>query len=219
MPLSAAKCHWLQVHYGRNPAVHATTDDDSSSSSSAEAPGRRARLRSSWREVRRQVPELPLLERYAALLQTPPTTEPTLLNDAETPWWGGGEATGGEATGGEATGGEAMGGERARTRAIRGQHSHAESRTRAIPTPSEAAAARAAIEDVRRGNAPVPKPTVPTTAPMPSTARMPTSDDDDACEPTWEDGKSHVDEIEYPLPGSEALCDACEQVRPSPCPL
>ena len=167
--------------------------------------------------MRRQVPELPLLERYAALLQTPPTTAPTnapaLLNDAA-------------ATGGEATGGEATGGEHARTRAIRGEHS--ESRTRAIPTPAEAAAARAAIEDVRRGNAPLPKPTVPTTARLPTTAREPTtalappsSDDDEdeaACASAWEGGKSHADEIEYPLPGSEALCDACQQVRPSPAP-
>ena len=60
-----------------------------------------------------------------------------------------------------------------------------------VPTMSEAAAARAAIEAIRQGKTPEQP--------------EPTSSDDEG----WEGGDP--DEIEYPLPGSFASCDSCGQ--------
>ena len=68
---------------------------------------------------------------------------------------------------------------------------------RPMPSRSEAAAARAAIEAVRKGEAPEVQPS----------HTDPTSSDDEA-----EGLGASADEIEYPLPGSYASCDACGQV-------
>ena len=75
-----------------------------------------------------------------------------------------------------------------------------------MPSRGEAAAAKAAIEAVRKGAAPEPRP-APAEEPEPTS-----SDDDDADYERWEGGGAHPDDIEYPLPGSDASCDSCGQV-------
>ena len=69
-----------------------------------------------------------------------------------------------------------------------------------VASRTEAEAARAAIEAVRKGQAP------------PVSAGGEASSDDEEGYERWEGGGAHPDDIEYPLPGSEASCDACAQV-------
>ena len=73
-----------------------------------------------------------------------------------------------------------------------------ETLAKAGPTKSDAEAARAAIEAVRKGQAPV-------------TATGGEDSSDEEVE-RWEGGGTHPDDIEYPLPGSDASCDACAQI-------
>ena len=72
-------------------------------------------------------------------------------------------------------------------------------RCEAVPSREEVAAAKAAIEAVRKGNVPTP--------PQPES----NSSDEEECG-GWEGGSAHPDDIEYPLPGSDASCDGCGQI-------
>ena len=71
------------------------------------------------------------------------------------------------------------------------------------PSRNDAEAAKAAIEAIRKGQAPATRGM--------SNDGGESSSDDEGYEP-WEGGGAHPDDIEYPLPGSDASCDACGTV-------
>ena len=88
-------------------------------------------------------------------------------------------------------------------RELKEAQQHEEAEHERVASRRDAEAARAAVDAVRKGQAP------PTGR---AEGGSDASSDDDEEHERWEGGGAHPDDIEYPLPGSDASCDACGQI-------